>query len=179
MKNNNLKSSNIKTKNKKVLYIILSVLVIIVSILAYQYFFGCFKVPISSQYKSDRQLSNELVSVDIKKGSLTKEGMTIVLTNNSDYEISYGYGSSSLEIEYSMFNKWFMMLPKRNISTLAMGKIVKPKESVEITYDWKDKYGTLSSGNYRAVIDISISDKNDLTIAEQYKDSYVTYEFEI
>lgn len=110
---------------------------------------------------------------------MSKTGATIILTNNSDYEISYGYGSSSLEIEYSMFNKWFMMLPKRNISTLAIGKIVKPKESVEITYDWKDKYGSLSSGNYRIIIDIMLSDESNSSITEKYRGSFVSYEFVI
>lgn len=107
------------------------------------------------------------VSLSIKDKTLTNKGVTLILKNDSDYEIQYG---ASEEIEIKKNGKWH----KINVDTISILPIfiLKPQEQEEIVVEWEYEYGKLTPGNYRIIKSIGIEKKD-----KSYETFYVSAEF--
>ena len=99
--------------------------------------------------KSDIKITKGDVTLSIKEGTLTKTGATLILTNNSEKNFSYG---EPYEIEVKKDDVWH--------------------KSVEIELDWEEGYGVLPSGTYRIIKDIDYEQTNGnfqiFTIASEF-----------
>jgi len=109
------------------------------------------------------------VTLSIKDGSLTKTGAILVLKNNSDVTIQYGY---PYEIEIKKYDKWHKINVELNFILPAFS--LKTNEIKELELNWENGYGTLASGDYRIIKNIDI-EKEDGT----YESFYVSAEFSI
>ena len=113
--------------------------------------------------------SSQKVSLSIKNNTLTNNGTTIILANNTDEDATYG---SFYALEIKEDGNWHQI----NVSVLSndIAYTLKAGETKEIEINWKNEYGSLAKGEYRIIKDISFA-KADGT----YDDFYVAGEFSI
>ena len=95
---------------------------------------------------SDVKISQSDVTLSIKEGTLTNEGATLILTNNSDKNFQYG---TPYEIEIKKDGEWHKINVELNFTLPAFHLL--PKESKEIELNWENEYGKLSKGTYRII----------------------------
>ena len=89
------------------------------------------------------------VSIEIKSGTLTRQGVTIIITNNSDSTIGYG---EWFRVDKKLADKWVKAeIINKDYIFDAIGIMLQARKSVEEKIDWSDIYGTLSNGQYRFV----------------------------
>ena len=119
--------------------------------------------------ESDLNISQTDVTMSIKKGTLTNNGATIVLTNESDKDYEYG---SPYEIEVKKDGKWHKINAELNFDLPAF--ILKAGENVELELDWENGYGLLPKGTYRIIKDADYEYEN-----EKYNSFNIAVEFNI
>lgn len=124
-----------------------------------------FEVGIESTIKT----SEKGVSLSVKKGTLSNKEVTLILRNDSDVDVEYGY---PYEIEIKKDGKWYKINVEIDFILLSFG--LKSKETKEIELNWENGYGILASGEYRIVKSIDI--KNEDGTFETF---YVSAEFPI
>jgi len=107
---------------------------------------GCGKKPTGklSTYK----VTNDKVAISVKKDTVTKKGLTLVMENKTDERFNYG-AEYHLEKKYN--KKWYIIEPKDKIIFTQMAYEVEPRQTKEIKFDWEYGYGELSKGKYRIV----------------------------
>ena len=88
------------------------------------------------------------VTLSLKEGTLTQEGATFIIKNNSEYNYNYG---SAYEIEVKKEGQWKSIELKEPLTWTEIAFILKAKESNEINIDFNYGYGELSKGEYRLV----------------------------
>lgn len=165
-----------KQKKYSIKKIILTSFIFLALLLTYKYCFSCIKLPIKSDYYEYHPLINDDITLTIKEDSLTKSGMTIVIDNTSDNK---GFVYGSCEIEPKIFGVWGrFLLKKSTVENLNMETLL-PGEKKEISLDWKNKYGKLTYGKYRVIIQgyVYTDDKNEDEIIDHK--TYLAYEFKI
>lgn len=117
--------------------------------------------------KSDIKITKGDVTLSIKEGTLTKKGATLILTNNSDKNFSYG---EPYEIEVKKDDVWHKI--NVELSFILPSYSLTANESVEIELDWEEGYGVLPSGTYRIIKDIDYEQTNGnfqiFTIASEF-----------
>ena len=124
---------------------------------------------------TDRDL-NDIVDIQIKKGSLSKTGATIIINENIDYDIIYG---ETFWIEkYNNKNNYYekLTMSGNDCAINLPAYTVTPANPLELKQDWSCIYGKLSKGIYRLVKDVSF--ESDIPIDESDK-YYIWVEFEI
>jgi len=96
---------------------------------------------------------NDVVNMYIKEDSLTKTGLTIVIEENVDYDISYGE-PFWLE-KYNYRNNTYEKLPliSDNCGFNLPAYSATPDKPLEIKQDWTCMYGSLDKGTYKIVKD--------------------------
>ena len=119
--------------------------------------------------KSNIIISQNDVTMTIKKGTLTNKSATLVLTNNSDKNLEYGY---PYEIEIKKDGEWHKINVELNFNLPAY--ILKSNTTKEIELKWENGYGKLASGDYRIIKGINV-EKEDGT----FETFYVSAEFTI
>ena len=115
---------------------------------------------------SDRDL-NDLVTMEIKEGTLTKTGATVLVYENADYAITIGeefwiekYDSNTNTYERLLQSKnCFFNLPAYNL------EIEKPKELIQ---DWTSCYGELEPGTYRLVKNAHFGSNRPFSESDQF-----------
>lgn len=107
---------------------------------------GCNKKKIFIGEESDKKVFENDVSLSVKEGTLTSDGVTLLLKNNGN--VIYEYGEP-YEIEVLIDNKWhninlelFFILPIYHLS---------PGETKELNLSWEKSYGKLDKGTYRII----------------------------
>lgn len=104
--------------------------------------------------KSKYEVSDFLVSLRVKEGSLTKSKATLILENHTDNDYLYG---NPFSIEKEENGNWYKLKPINELSFDLIAYILKAKDSLEIELDWKYGYGELSAGKYRIIKDVFIN----------------------
>lgn len=108
----------------------------------------------------------EGVSVIVQDNQITSTGAVFSLQNrNSDCAFWFSDGCS---LQRRLFGKWLNCISIRQTASTADSFILLPEESIEHEVGWKNKYGSLSSGDYRIKIRMEkmISDGNDYNIMD-------------
>ena len=118
--------------------------------------------------KSNVQINNDIVSLSIKEGTLTKNGVTAILENSSNNTIIY---DDTYELEIKKDGTWYKieaeLLFNEPIWNLDGGN------SKELDFNWENSYGVLDAGTYRIIKTISLEN------ADVYEEFYVGFEFAI
>lgn len=96
--------------------------------------------------KSNIIISQNDVTMTIKKGTLTNKSATLVLTNNSDKNLEYGY---PYEIEIKKDGEWHKINIELDFNLPSFQLLAK--ESKEIELKWENGYGKLAKGTYRII----------------------------
>lgn len=95
------------------------------------------------------------VSMTIKKGTLTKTGATVIITDTNKYKYSYG---SYFRIDVKKNGSWKESKIIGDGSFNAMAYLVDENNKLELKQNWERIYGKLSKGEYRIVKYVCISE---------------------
>lgn len=102
------------------------------------------------------------VVMTIKEGTLSKDGVTVVLKNNTDDE--YVYGPDYYLEKYDDGSwKQASTLTGDPLSWNAIAYSLKANDSVELTLNFKLSYGELSDGKYRVIKRVSKEEDRPIT----------------
>lgn len=120
---------------------------------------------------------NDIVNMSIKEGSLTNTGVTIILKNDTDYNITYGE-DFWLE-KYDTITNNFEVLNNstgNNCGFNDIGYIAEKNNPRELKQDWSCEHGELSKGLYRLVKKVYFESDLPTTKDSSY---YIWIEFNI
>lgn len=140
---------------KKVLLIIISLLTIITLT-------GCTNNRVGE--KTPHKATNDKVTMEVKQGTLTKSSTTIIMTNKTNEEYTYGE-PYHLEIKHN--DSWHILEPNNDLFFTMPAYSLKAGESVEKEYNWEYGYGKLKKGTYRLVTDFS-KEQNKIYVAAEF-----------
>lgn len=97
----------------------------------------------------------EDITMEIKEGTLTKTGATIVITDLSSKNNTF---SKEFRIDQKRGGKWYTLKDKsKNKVNVVAGQQEEDKK-LEQELNWEKNYGTLSDGYYRIVKKINNKD---------------------
>lgn len=118
---------------------------------------GCSNVFESGKIESEEMLEN--VTMVIKDGTLTKTGATIVITDLSGDDNTYG---KDFRIDKKENNKWKKLdvVVKGNYGFHMVGYEVNEDNILEMKIDWNWLYGKLDTGEYRLVKSAAVTKDN-------------------
>ena len=94
--------------------------------------------------ESNRKAEN--VKLEIKEGSLTNTGVTVIITDKN--ENPYGWGEPYF-IEMDEGGIWSRLKYLSNFSWIEIAYVLDENGQYEQKINWKDLYGELPPGNYR------------------------------
>ena len=120
---------------------------------------------------------NDLVNINVDKKSLTNKSVTLLITNNSEYHITFG--ESFIIEKYNRDINNFEVLENttgKNCGFDAIGYVLKPKETRKLKQDWSCSYNTLEKGLYRIVKDVFFDSDTPVDKGDQFT---ISVEFEI
>jgi hypothetical protein len=101
----------------------------------------------------DEFLSKWPIVMQVKDGTATPSGVTIILNNVTDTEYTYG---ESYTVQRKTDNGWIDVVPvMENYGFNDIGYMLPAMGSKEIIIDWEWLYGKLPSGDYRMVKEAS------------------------
>ena len=142
---------------KKILLIIISLLTIITLT-------GCTNNRIGE--KTPHKITNDKITMEVKQGTLTTSSATIIMTNKTDEEYTYGE-PYHLEIKHN--DSWHILElePNNDMFFTMPAYSLKAGESVEKEYNWEYGYVKLKKGTYRLVTDFS-KEQNKIYVAAEF-----------
>lgn len=90
------------------------------------------------------------ISMEIKDGTLTKTGATIIITDTTRKRNTYG---SPYHLDKLINNNWktLNVIYDGNYAFTSIGYLVDENNKLELTHNWKRLYGELEVGTYRLV----------------------------
>ena len=90
------------------------------------------------------------VSLEIKKETLTSNGLTLIIKNDSEYDYTYG---PDYYLEKLENGNWVepQTLTGDPLTWNSIAYTLKAGETKEEVIDFKYSYGELTSGNYRII----------------------------
>lgn len=91
--------------------------------------------------------SPENVKIEIKKNSISKNGVQITITDNNETPYMW---NNYYTIEKKIDNDWKKIKPQKNIVNETDYNIDENSQII-IEIDWSQNYGQLSNGTYRIV----------------------------
>lgn len=100
--------------------------------------------------KKMNQLEN--ISITIKDGTLTKTSATIIITDLSVNENTYG---EWFRIDKKENGKWNEVKKIGEAWFNLIGYMVDENHQLELNQNWKDIYGELETGEYRLVKEVN------------------------
>ena len=117
--------------------------------------------------KSDISPQSNGVSISIKDGTLTNEGTTVILKNDTDKLLRY---TEEYYVEVKQDNDWYNINAVLTFTEPLWG--LEPHEEKEINLNWEYGYGKLPTGKYRIVKNVYFENEKDQKF-------YVSAEFNI
>jgi hypothetical protein len=109
---------------------------------------GCINDLIKLGKKSKYEISDNLVSMSIKEGTLTNISATVILVNHTDKKFKYG---GFYSIEYKKNGDWYEIKPIGEMNFAFIAYVLNPNMTEEIAINWETAYGKLPSGDYRII----------------------------
>ena len=124
-------------------------------------------VVFTNKDKDSTKNKSEDITFNIKKETLTKDGATFIIKNNTDK--SYYYGEN-YTLERKESNKWTTLKLKDDIAWIDIIYNLEEKEETEIKVTWSDIYGILSKGKYRVVKNLNeVKESNTKKIYAEFE----------
>lgn len=132
---------------KRVIIVLSSLVVLVLAITCAIVFIPNYAQPIDLA---------EDITMEIKKGTLTKTGATIVITDLSGKNNTF---SKEFRIDQKRGGKWYTLKDKsKNEVNVLAGQKGEENKKLEQELNWEKNYGTLSDGYYRIVKKINNKD---------------------
>ena len=97
----------------------------------------------------------EDITMEIKEGTLTKTGATIVITDLSGKNNTF---SKEFRVDQKRGGKWYTLKDKSKNEVDVMPGQKEENKKLEQELNWEKNYGTLSDGYYRIVKKINNKD---------------------
>ena len=97
----------------------------------------------------------EDITMEIKEGTLTKTGATIVITDLSGMNNTF---SKEFRIDQKRGGKWYTLKDKSKNEVNVVAGQQEENKKLEQELNWEKNYGTLSDGYYRIVKKINNKD---------------------
>lgn len=97
----------------------------------------------------------ENITMEIKEGTLTKTGATIVITDLSGKNNTF---SKEFRIDQKRGGKWYTLKDKSKNEVDVVAGQKEENKKLEQELNWEKNYGTLSDGYYRIVKKINNKD---------------------
>ena len=97
----------------------------------------------------------EDITMEIKEGTLTKTGATIVITDLSGKNNTF---SKEFRVDQKRGEKWYTLKDKSKNEVDVMTGQKEEDKKLEQELNWEKNYGTLSDGKYRIVKEINNKD---------------------
>lgn len=97
----------------------------------------------------------EDITMEIKKGTLTKTGATIVITDLSGKNNTF---SKEFRVDQKRGGKWYTLKDKSKNEVDVVAGQKEENKKLEQELNWEKNYGTLSDGYYRIVKKINNKD---------------------
>ena len=113
---------------------------------------------------NDRSVKN--VKMEIKEGTLNKNGASIIIKDTNLYPFSYGYW---FKIEKKVNNNW--QEPKiinHEYSFPALGFNINNTGKFETNVKWTDLYGALDKGTYRLIKKVYDNEENEIYFSVEF-----------
>ena len=130
---------------------------------------GCGKTKAGLEIgkKSDITSKSSGITISIKDGTLTNEGITLILKNDTDKLLRY---TEEYHIEVKQDNDWYNINAELFFTEPLWG--LEAHEEKELNLNWQHSYGKLPTGKYRIVKKVYFENEKD-------QDFYVAAEFNI
>lgn len=112
---------------------------------------GCGNNVVETRYATVNDLSG--VTLEIKEETLSATGLTAIVRNESDDELTFG---TFYCVEQKINDGWYQVpvVVEGNYGWDAIGYPIAPKSSSEFeATNWEWLYGSLKSGDYRFIKD--------------------------
>lgn len=117
--------------------------------------------------KSTVEVVDKNVVFDLDEETLTNGSASILLRNDSEYNVSYG---TPYELEIKEDGEWHKINVELFFTMPLMS--LKPGESENLEFNWAESYGELAKGEYRIIKSVTV----ESDIPESF---YVASEFTI
>ena len=137
---------------KRIIFLCLFICLVIIGILFFNKEKSNLKI-----YKG-----NDII-LSIKEGTLTKTGATIIITDKSNKNYTYG---KDFILEKKIKNTWYKLAAQETWWDLV-GYKIDENNTLELEQKWEEIYGKLKNGTYRILKSIGTTDE------------YIYVEFEI
>lgn len=138
-----MQNFKLKNQSKKKIIFCLSILFLLFL------FLGFSGVMLKNSNIQPVKLEN--IKMEIKKGTLTRSGATIVITDFGKNPSTFG---DSYLIEKKFFNQWKTLKCKKEWWTLqGYHASTDVNNQIIMFIDWEENYGKLSRGTYRLLKD--------------------------
>ena len=121
---------------------------------------GCRSVKFSTPTAYENVNGTSEVTVSIKEQSLTDTGLTLLIQNNTQQQLSY---DMTYTIEQKRDGSWYSMDGQQVFHSLAA--ILKPEDTNEFDVTWEKK---LPMGTYRVIKPVSTS-QGDTPLAIEFE----------
>ena len=106
--------------------------------------------------KSDIKILKNDVTMSIKEGTLTNEGTTLILKNDSDKLLRY---DEEYRIEVKQDENWYDINVELEFNQPLWELETNSEKEIEL--NWKYGYGILPSGKYRIVKKVYFENEDD------------------
>lgn len=139
-------------KKRKVIFICIIPSIIIVLSFLFIYYNKRFE-------KSSLLIEDSEIEISIFENTITNEGLSFSLINNSNRVINFTEDIFSLEFQKN--GTWYKQPTLvTEFSSIATGHEVGISEEVTININWKQFYGQIGGGIYRLVIPVNDGEKS-------------------
>ena len=117
----------------------------------------------------------KIVNMYVKEGSQTSTGLTLIIENLTDFEVSYGEAFYIEQYNYKN-NQWEKLkIINDNAAFIAIGYNVTKDNPRELKQTWNYMYGKLGKGTYRIVKDFSFNSDRPISEDKIYYNSVEFY----
>ena len=91
---------------------------------------------------------NEIETVNVVADSVSPDGLTYTITNNSDETVAYSH-YYHLDVEQN--GVWYHVKEKKEMVVLMIRPATAAGKADTYECNWRERYGSLSEGHYRLV----------------------------
>lgn len=112
----------------------------------------------------ERSIKN--VKMEIKEGTLNKNGASIIIKDTNLYPFSYGYW---FKIEKKVNNNWQeLKIINHEYSFPALGFNINKTGKFETNVKWTDLYGALDKGTYRLIKSVDDNEGKEIYFSVEF-----------
>lgn len=122
-------------------------------------------IPNNNDVQGLKERSIKNVKMEIKEGTLNKDGASIIIKDTNLYPFSYGYW---FKIEKKVNNNWQEPKIINKYSFPALGFNINNTGKFETNVKWIDLYGVLDKGTYRLIKNVYDNEGKEIYFSVEF-----------